>query len=103
MQTTEIRFVVLFLFLHSSVDALRECGEFDQNGIVAREIREYSEVLPFQNELEQLFDAFENNDTELMEAAYKLLENVENNDIEDYGKDLIKFVVRARFFFMIYS
>lgn len=98
MQTTEIRFVVLFLFLYNSVEAkLSECGEFDPNGVVARKIDEYSEELPFQDELEEVFEAFEKNDDERMEEAFKSLENVEidEDEAENYGVDLVKFVVRT--------
>lgn len=98
MQTTEIRFVVLFLVLYNSAEAkLRECAEFDQNDEVARAIREYSEVLPFEHELEQLFDAFDKNDYERMEAVYKSLGNLKIDDVEDYGKEPIKYVVRKNF------
>ncbi|XP_055311059.1 lipase 3-like isoform X2 [Sitodiplosis mosellana] len=93
MQTTEVRFVVLFLFLYSGVEAkFRECGEFDPNGIVARTIKEDLKVLPFQDELKKIFDAFDKNDNERMEEAYKSLENIEINDVEDYAADVIKFV-----------
>lgn len=97
MQTTEIRFVVLFLFLFSNAEGtFRECGEFDHSDVVAREIDEDLEVLPFQDELEQLFDAFDKNDDEHMEAAYKLLENIKVDEVDRYGADLIKYVVRTK-------
>lgn len=98
MQTTEIRFVVWFLFLYNGVDAkYRECGEFDQNSIVAHKIEEDSVALPFQGKLERLFDAFDRNDDDLMEEAYKSLEDVEITDAEDYSVELIKYVVSAIF------
>lgn len=80
MQVIEIRFVFLFLFLYSAEAKLQECGE---NGVNADAAANGNPILPYQLELEELFDAFMVNDTERMEAAFKVLENIGINGDND--------------------
>lgn len=84
MQSIKIQIVFLSLFvILCSVGGLRNCGEFDKEEIIEYVLKEDSKPLPYQHVLDQLFDAFDGNDSLRMEEMYKLLENVEPYDSDD--------------------
>lgn len=84
-----IYFPALFLLLLlCDVRAkLSECGEFNEY--------KFSEF-PYQNELENIFDAFDENNTQQMEQMLTSMENivdVDDLDHNEYEEDRIKNVV----------
>ncbi|XP_031625878.1 lipase 3-like [Contarinia nasturtii] len=96
MRSIEIGLAVIFLFLYKVDATLPKCAEFDQSGMIARELEKDSKALPFQDKLEQLFNAFEKNDTASVESIYKSLETIRVDDDDDvrekYTENLIKSV-----------
>lgn len=99
MCSIDIQTIVLFVLFCSAAKAvkLRECGEFDQKEIFARAEEILSRPMEFQDELESIFDAYENNDTVGMEKIFKSLENKTFTESEDaptsFSKKIIKYVV----------
>lgn len=83
MPSIEVRLMILCLVVYNVNASLQECAEHDETGIVAGILAEDSKPLPFQDKLEQLFDAFDKNDIEGMESGYKLLENIRTDDDDD--------------------
>lgn len=102
MQSIKIQVVFLFLFVIScSVRGLRNCGEIGKNEIIDYVLKEDSKPLPYQHVLDQLFDAFDGNDSLRMEEMYKLLENVETYESDDsesqqYATTPVRHVVSFR-------
>lgn len=82
MQSIEVRIVFLFLFL-SCVSALRNCGELEKNDLIRHILEEDSKPLPYQNKIDQLFDAFDENDSQRMEEIYHYLANTTIYDLDD--------------------
>lgn len=100
MQSANIQFTLLLLLICSTNEAikLRECGEFDQSDIVTRILERNSKPMPFQDELGDIFDAFNSNNTERMGELFKLLENKSFVDFDDepptgFAENIIKYVV----------
>lgn len=89
MQSIEIRFLCVFLFI-CSASCLHRCGEFNK--------RDHSKPLPFQHELEQLFRAYSENNMEQVEDIYKYLENI---DLKEYDEpdetNATEFAMRINF------
>lgn len=81
--------LIVFFSLNSVKSDLRECGEFHK--------KEHFKLLPYQNELEQLFDAVSENDTQRIDNIFKLLENASIDDVTRpeslWDENPIKFVV----------
>lgn len=96
---------VVFLALVScSASGLRNCGEFEKDEMIDEILREYSKPLPYQNVLDQLFQAYDEKDSNRMEEMYKHLEGTQTDESEEfdeslpieyseYAKKRIKFVV----------
>lgn len=98
MKTFDIQFVCILLLFGSAVEAdLRKCGEFDQSEIVRQAVKKYSKPMPFQQEFEEILDAFEKDDNESMEEIFKKLENDTLSYADDepmnYTENIIKYVV----------
>lgn len=90
MQSIRIRFGCLFsILLLCGVEAgLRECGEFEKDDL---------DTFPYQNELEQVFDTCNENDTQ---QTLKLLESIGTGDLDEadltaYKNNPIKYVVSS--------
>lgn len=85
MKSIEQRFIYFIVFLLSiqirvkTVYALRECGEFHKDEFVQGRLAELDGELGFEAELNQYFDAFNNNDTKGMDDVLKLLQSVQFN------------------------
>lgn len=106
MKSIAIQFA--FVCLLFSVEARRKCAELEKSETLARSVVNNAEALPFQKEIENIFDAFNNNDDERVEELFKSLENevdTEPNEVvtepqdapTNFGKKVIKYVVS--FFF----
>lgn len=72
--------LILFLFevgvqINGVTALLGDCGEIHK-GNEERGLAYYEEEMEFDSELEELFDASNDNDTARMEEAYKLLEKL---------------------------
>lgn len=97
MQAIEIRFVFLFLFLCNErvyCISLQNCGEFNK---AVKE--DDATVLPWEEELNELFDAFDENDNERFGEVLKYLANQTIDDPDDgsdesYATDIDRYVVR---------
>lgn len=102
MQSTEIRFVVLFLILYNGEVKSNECAENQNNTLVGRTIKRDSDKFPeIKKKIDKLFDAFDKNDDKRLKELYDELENVEINDEEhdedvEYESGVIKYVVREK-------
>lgn len=106
MQSIESRFVcliVVLLSVHIKIETAlalsAQCGEFNGDKYVQGRLAELDRELGFEAELEQFFDAFNENDTERMDEALKLLELVQS-DFDDEvpaqaSKQIIESVVSA--------
>lgn len=99
MQSIKFRIVLLALF-SCSVSGLRNCGEFEKDEIIDHALKESSKPLPYQNEIDQLFDAFDENDSQRMEKIYQYLANTTTDELDDsdseysdYAANRIKHVV----------
>lgn len=92
-----VQFVVLYL-VFSKTNALPKCAESNKSGIFVRAVEKDAEQLPFKEELGEIFDAFQDGNTERVEELFKSLENVTIAEPEDSpntnnaGK-IIKYVV----------
>lgn len=99
MQSITFGIVCVFVFL-CSVSALRNCGEFEKDEIIHRILEEDAKPLPYQNEIDQLFDAYDKDDSHRMEEIYQLLANVtkedsESTDYSEYAANRIRYVVSS--------
>lgn len=99
MLSLKVQVVCLFLYLYS-VSGLPVCGEFDKEQFFVS-----SDVLPFQDEFEELFRNFNESESGQIERISQLLQNinpfVSNNldNIADKGnknENRINFVVSQR-------
>lgn len=90
-----MRFVLLVLIqisiLYFTESKLRHCADFDK---FINDVKVY----PYQKHLEQIFDAFDENDVQQMDKLLKLFENIDAanlDEINPFGdkNDPIKYVV----------
>lgn len=100
MKSIITQFALLYLVFYN-VDALPQCAELNKPGTILRAPEIDTGVLSLQNELEDIFDAFHNGDTEHMEELFKILENRTISEPEyaptptDYAGKVIKYVVNS--------
>lgn len=100
MKSIIIQFALLYLVFHK-VDALPKCAELNKPGTILRAPEIDTGDLSLQNELEDIFDAFHNGDSEHMEELFKILQNRTISAPEyaptptDYAGKIIKYVVSS--------
>lgn len=90
-----VQFLAVFQlwFVFGIKSDLRQCADFDKNFDVS--------VFPHQNELHEIFDAFDRNDTHQMERLLKIFESFRTEELDEsqsteYKNDPIKYVVRLQ-------
>lgn len=79
----EARFIWLLLFCLFGVQrilAISECGEFHKNEFIRGKLAEFDKELAYEDELNQLLDAFNENDTQRMDDLLELLEEFKTID-----------------------
>lgn len=98
MQSKEVSWVCLFLFLCGVASGLNECGEFNSRSVRSQASNSEFESMLYHSKLAEFFNAVENNDTGRLNEIFSFVEDLvkettaTKNSI--FPNALLKFVVR---------